>query len=97
MEFGSDKIMDGITDPSVFSRITDGKTDPKNASEDGPKPEESVHKIPIPFSFDVFQGDSGGPLVSQVSGSWEIAGATSFGIGCANPSFPGVYADVRCE
>jgi secreted trypsin-like serine protease len=46
---------------------------------------------------DTCQGDSGGPLVSQISGSWEIVGATSFGIGCADASFPGVYADVRSE
>lgn len=44
---------------------------------------------------DTCQGDSGGPLfVSNRAGGVVQVGVTSFGTGCANPSFPGVYARV---
>ena len=44
---------------------------------------------------DTCQGDSGGPLVAAAGdGSFRLVGDTSFGVGCANPSFAGVYGRI---
>ena len=41
---------------------------------------------------DTCQGDSGGPLMVPHGGVFVLVGVTSWGIGCADPDYPGIYA-----
>jgi trypsin len=40
---------------------------------------------------DTCQGDSGGPLLVLAGSAMRLVGDTSYGAGCAEPGFPGVY------
>ncbi len=48
---------------------------------------------PMSGGKDTCQGDSGGPLFTT-SGGFRLVGATSWGSGCAQPNFPGIYAEL---
>jgi secreted trypsin-like serine protease len=41
------------------------------------------------------QSDSGGPLVCESDGKWTVYGATSWGYGCGEQDYPGVWSRVH--
>lgn len=40
--------------------------------------------------MDTCQGDSGGPLLRRQGNAWLQVGVTSWGVGCADPDYPGI-------
>ena len=50
----------------------------------------------IKSPYFLFQGDSGGPLMfyDPATRRYHVVGLVSWGFGCAEPNYPGVYTDV---
>lgn len=46
---------------------------------------------------DTCQGDSGGPLFKESKAGVVLVGLTSYGYGCANKAFPGVYTRLSAQ
>ena len=46
---------------------------------------------------DSCQGDSGGPLITKENDRYAVIGVVSYGIKCAEPKYPGVYARVTAN
>jgi hypothetical protein len=55
---------------------------------------DSSIQTPLIYS-DTCQGDSGGPLMIFTSSEqWVLVGLTSYGYGCAQPGYSGVYTRI---
>ncbi|CAF3913298.1 unnamed protein product [Adineta steineri] len=74
-----------------------------SVSVDDPRCEEFISDTRFQFCAgvdgggkDTCQGDSGGPLMrfEPTQKRWVLAGITSFGLGCADPRYSGVYTRV---
>jgi len=86
-----------VEDETCAEFITDPRSQFCAGVRGGGKGEKVLfHIVMKPFfirNLDTCQGDSGGPLMrfESTQKRWVLAGVTSFGLGCGDPRFSGVY------
>jgi trypsin len=56
--------------------------------------EDEICIGPLSGGMDSCQGDSGGPVFALRRGAYELMAVVSWGVGCARPDYPGVYAEL---
>jgi len=93
-------LREGGAQPSVLQQVTvkvqSNDECKKNYGKDSPAgiiPSMICATYP---GKDSCSGDSGGPMIiqSKPGGKWVLAGIVSWGIGCGQPPYPGVYSRV---
>lgn len=83
--------------PLIFDQSKQFCAGVENSEKGNTKKKEKNYSIikHLILFLDTCQGDSGGPLMIFTSSKqWILAGLTSFGFGCAQPGYSGVYTRI---
>lgn len=78
----------------VVSNATCNAVYNRAAGYDDPITDRMLCAGRIDGGIDACLGDSGGPLLVRIDDEWRVAGIVSWGEGCGEPGFYGVYARV---